>query len=416
MEALTKRISVSGLGYVGLPTAALLASRSFSVTGIDINEKVVAALNSGNVHIVEPELDVLVSDAVNAGKLKASTTPEPADVFLIAVPTPFADGNEPDLRFVEAAMRALAPVLAVGNLVVLESTSPVGTTRRMCELLAEVRPDLIFPHDDAGNADVSVAYCPERILPGSVLRELVENARVVGGVSPACTKKALEFYKSFVSGDCVASSAEAAEMTKLVENSFRDVNIAFANEISMICHKHGIDPWEVINLANYHPRVNILQPGTGVGGHCIAVDPWFIVSGAPADSKLIRTAREVNDAKPEWVVARVTEVLDGLKSPKIACLGLSYKPDIDDLRESPALRIVEKLAKDCDGALLVADPYQDVLPDNLAGFAHARLVSAEGAIRDADVIVALVKHSAFAGLSRAILTSKPFVDACGLLR
>lgn len=338
-------VSVVGLGYIGLPTAAAFAARRKRVIGVDVSQHAVDTINRGAIHIVEPELDMLVHAAVTQGYLRATITPEPADAFLIAVPTPFSDGYKPDLRFVEAASQAIAPVLKKGDLVVLESTSPVGTTEQMAAWMAQVRPDLTFPQQAGEQSDIRIAHCPERVLPGHVIRELVENDRVIGGMTPRCSELARELYQSFVRGDCILTDARTAEMCKLTENSFRDVNIAFANELSIICDKLDINVWELIRLANRHPRVSILQPGPGVGGHCIAVDPWFIVDSAPEQARLIRTARTVNDSKPGYVIDRVERAARRFKDPVIACLGLAFKANIDDLRESPAVEIADELAE-----------------------------------------------------------------------
>jgi UDP-N-acetyl-D-mannosaminuronic acid dehydrogenase len=360
-------VSIIGLGYIGLPTAAMFASRKVRVIGVDINAEAVATINRGEIHIVEPDLDIAVRAAVTEGYLRATTEPEPADAFLIAVPTPFkGDNHEPDLSYIESAARAVAPVLRPGNLVVLESTSPVGATEQMAEWLAGARPDLSFPQTAGEDSDIRIAHCPERVLPGKVMQELIHNDRVIGGMTPRCSDAAVALYKRFVEGECVVTNARTAEMAKLTENSFRDVNIAFANELSIICDKLGIDVWELIALANRHPRVNILQPGPGVGGHCIAVDPWFIVSKTPEEARLIRTAREVNDSKPHWVLRKVQEAVARYLEENpgktaadvtIACYGLTFKPDIDDLRESPALEIVKSLAASCPERILAVEPH-----------------------------------------------------------
>lgn len=411
-----KTVSVVGLGYIGLPTAAVLASRGIQVIGVDVSEKVVNTLNSGNVHIVEPDLDVVVRGVVNAGAFRAVTKPEPAEAFLIAVPTPFHDGHKPDISYVEAAALSIAPVLQRGNLVILESTSPVGTTEKISHWLAEARPDLSFPHQAGESADVQVAHCPERVLPGHVLRELIENDRIIGGLSHLCTKRATELYQIFVEGKCIATDARTAEMSKLTENAFRDVNIAFANELSLICDRLDIDVWELVALANHHPRVNILQPGPGVGGHCIAVDPWFIVDSAPEEARLIRTAREVNDSKPHFVIGKIHAAAERFKTPVIACLGLAFKADIDDLRESPALEIVKHLASTLKGELLVAEPYIDELPPSLAGCSNVKLVAVEEAIAKADIVVVLVNHQPFSQVDRSLLMNKVIVDTRGQFR
>ena len=332
------RICVVGLGYIGLPSAAVFADNGVDVLGVDVNKDAVDSINRGEPHIVEPELDVLLRKVVSTGKLKASLTPESAEAFILAVPTPFKDGKQPDLAYVEAAAKSIAPVLKRGDLVILESTSPVGATEQLSLWLAEARPDLTFPHDAGELSDIRVAHCPERVLPGQILREVVENDRIIGGITRKCAQMAMALYKIFVSGEVHLSNARTAEMAKLTENAFRDVNIAFANELSIICEGLDINVWQLIRLANLHPRVNILSPGPGVGGHCIAVDPWFIVASDPENSKLIATARAVNDGKPHFVVEKVRAKAKRIKNPVIACLGLSYKPDVDDLRESPMHR------------------------------------------------------------------------------
>ncbi|WP_417513670.1 UDP-N-acetyl-D-mannosamine dehydrogenase [Marinobacter sp.] len=402
------KISVVGLGYIGLPTAAVIASRKREVVGIDVSQHVVDTINRGEIHIVEPDLDMVVHAAVKEGYLRATLVPEPADAFLVAVPTPFKaeDGKThvPDLKYIETAVKAIAPVLTKGNLVILESTSPVGATEQMADWLAEARPDLTFPQNHGEESDIRVAHCPERVLPGHVIRELVANDRVIGGMSKACSAAACKLYEIFVEGECVVTNARTAEMAKLTENSFRDVNIAFANELSLICDKLAIDVWELIGLANRHPRVNILKPGPGVGGHCIAVDPWFIVSEAPEQARLIRTAREVNDSKPKWVIEKVKVVVGDflLKNPghtaknvTVALFGLAFKPDIDDLRESPSLAIAQQLKRELVGTLLVAEPNIHRLPEALAG---CTLVQPEVGIARADICVVLVGHKQFRGL------------------
>ncbi|WP_313409682.1 UDP-N-acetyl-D-mannosamine dehydrogenase [Stutzerimonas kunmingensis] len=415
-------ISMIGLGYIGLPTATLFASRKKKVIGVDVSEHAVNTINSGRIHIVEPELDMLVHAAVSEGYLRATLKPEPADAFLIAVPTPFKDGHKPDLSYIEAATRAVAPVLSKGNLVILESTSPVGATEQMATWLAEARPDLSFPQHAGEEADVQVAYCPERVLPGKVVHELVSNDRVIGGMSRKASELAVALYKTFVEGECIVTNARTAEMCKLTENSFRDVNIAFANELSMICGKLDINVWELIALANRHPRVNILQPGAGVGGHCIAVDPWFIVDKTPDEARLICTAREVNDFKPEWVLNQIkAAIVDTLAANpgmtmgdvKVACLGLAFKPDIDDLRESPAVAITRKVAElGCQ--VLAVEPNIESLPAKLAQ-PNLTLSSLVAALEAADVVCVLVKHRAFIEQLDAIRLSRQTIDAAGLL-
>ncbi|HEF9714410.1 TPA: UDP-N-acetyl-D-mannosamine dehydrogenase [Campylobacter coli] len=393
------KICVIGLGYIGLPTAAVFASRKVKVLGVDINQQAVDTINQGKIHIVEPELDILVHAVVKDGYLKAATSPDEADAFIIAVPTPFrGDDHEPNLDYIKAASKSVAKVLKKGNLVILESTSPVGATEQMAKWLADERPDLTFPHQTGEESDIKIAHCPERVLPGQVIRELVENDRIIGGMTQQCTEQAVSLYKIFVQGECIKTNARTAEMAKLTENSFRDVNIAFANELSILCDKLDINVWELINLANRHPRVNILQPGCGVGGHCIAVDPWFIVHQNPNEAKMIKTAREVNDGKPNFVIQKIKERVKDISQPKIACLGLAFKPDIDDLRESPALDIVVKLANECANQILAVEPNIKQLPLKLQDKTNIELVSLEQALGKADVIVILVKHREFIGM------------------
>ena len=408
-----KRLGVVGLGYIGLPTAALFASRGIAVAGFDVASSVVDTVNRGGVHIVEPGLDIAVRSAVASGLLRAATTLEPCDAFIIAVPTPFAAGHAPDLSFIDSATQALAPVLREGNLVVLESTSPVGTTRRMTEQLQGLRPDLRFPLADRTGENVFVAHCPERVLPGNVMRELIQNDRVVGGLSPRSTEHAIALYSLLVEGQCISSDADTAELVKLAENAFRDVNIAFANELSLICGRLGLNVWDVIRLANRHPRVNILRPGPGVGGHCIAVDPWFIVHSAPEESNLIRAARQVNDGKPHVVFDAIAKAAGALAAPVIACLGLAFKPDIDDLRESPALAIVGELASAGLGRLLVVEPHIAALPQSLSRFSNVSLAQTDDAVAGADVVAFLVNHRAFAAIQPQQLSGKSVVNACG---
>ncbi len=402
-------ICVVGLGYIGLPTASLLATKGFKVTGIDVSEKVVETINKGEIHIVEPDLDILVKSAVNSGNLSASLEPCEADVFIIAVPTPFKDGGpdhisgkKPDLSYIEAATKKISPFVKPGNLVILESTSPVGTTD-------EVVASILRGNGHAVGDDVHVAHCPERVLPGRILIELIENDRVVGGINESSTAVTVEFYERFVRGAVLATTAKTAEMVKLTENSSRDVQIAFANELSMICENESIDTWEVIELANRHPRVNILQPGPGVGGHCIAVDPWFIVDRSPEHSNLIRTAREVNDAKPEWVIERVKKCADKFKKPTIACLGLAFKADVDDLRESPAFDIVRRLQAENIGELLICEP-------NLKSHDDFELCTLDDAIKRADIVLLLVDHKSFKKSKASDLGEKVVIDTRGVIR
>lgn len=413
MSKTFQSVSMIGLGYIGLPTAAVLASRGVKVVGVDINQYAVDTINQGRIHIVEPDLEALVHEVVRTGKLRATTKPEAVDAFLIAVPTPFKGGHEPDLAYVEAAARSIAPALKKGDLVILESTSPVGSTEQMAQWLAESRPDLTFPHQTGEDADINVAYCPERVLPGKVIHELVENDRVVGGMTPRCAARASALYKIFVKGECIITNARTAEMCKLTENSFRDVNIAFANELSIICDELNINVWELIRLANHHPRVNILQPGPGVGGHCIAVDPWFIVDKSPKTARLIRTAREVNDHKPHYVIDQVKAAAAKFTNPKIACLGLAFKADIDDLRESPSVDIVRHLKEMRLGELFVAEPHISELPKNLLGD-NLNFSDANDAVAKADIVLLLVNHQAFKEIGMDELRDKVLIDTRGL--
>lgn len=416
-----KTISMVGLGYIGLPTAALFAARGMDVIGVDVSPRVVDTINAGQIHIVEPELAGIVHMAVMAGKLRATLVPAPADAFIVAVPTPFAEGHQPDLSFIRAACEKIAPVLAKGNLVILESTSPVGATEQMAAWLAELRPDLSFPQQAGEAAEVQVAHCPERVLPGQVVRELVENDRIIGGMTRRASEMAVALYKIVVRGDCVITDARTAEMCKLTENASRDVQIAFANELSMICDRLGIDVWELIRLANRHPRVNILQPGAGVGGHCIAVDPWFIVASAPEEAQLIRAARQRNDSKPHWVLnkgrtalfeALAAEPSRSLSQMTVACLGLSFKPNIDDLRESPALEITRAFGQlGCQ--VLAVEPHVKTLPAALDGL-PVQLVGLEAALQ-ADVICVLVRHDAFADLPARLPVGARLIDVVGLV-
>lgn len=412
-------IAMIGLGYIGLPTAAMFASRKKNVIGVDINQHAVDTINGGHTHIVEPDLDMIVSAAVNQGYLRATTTVQPADAFLIAVPTPFHDNHEPDITYVEAAVRSIAPVLKKGDLVILESTSPVGTTEKMAVWLAEERPDLKIPQGPNDAADINLAYCPERVLPGKVIHELVSNDRIIGGITKECSQRAIELYQTFVQGECIETNSRTAEMCKLTENSFRDVNIAFANELSIICGKLGIDVWELIALANRHPRVNVLKPGPGVGGHCIAVDPWFIVHSAPDEAKLIKSAREVNDHKPHWVLENVKKEIDRFLAAHpgrqesdvtIACFGLAFKPDIDDLRESPALDIVAAITSAHNCRVIVVEPNISALPASLD---KGELRTPQDALARSQIAVMLVNHKPFLALKPELFEGKVVIDTCG---
>jgi UDP-N-acetyl-D-mannosaminuronic acid dehydrogenase len=410
------QVAVIGLGYIGLPTAALLASYGWTVCGVDVSPRVVETVNAGGVHIEERDLDKLVHDAITAQTLVASTEVPTASFYMIAVPTPLGPDNSPDISYVEAAARAIAPKILPGACVIVESTSPVGTTERVAQIISELRPDIVVPRDGCDDdADIALAYCPERVLPGRIVNELVHNDRVIGGVTAACAERAAVLYTSFVKGDCLYTTARVAETVKLVENSFRDVNIAFANELSMIADVIGVDVWEVIRLANRHPRVNILQPGPGVGGHCIAVDPWFLVAGAPSAARLVRTAREVNDYKAVHTESKIRALLDAAPEGKVALLGLAFKPDIDDFRESPALEIAHGLSHTHGDRILVVEPFTDELPKAFAG-TGATLVTLDAALRQAEIVVVLVDHTAFKHLGPDDLTGKIVFDTRGMLR
>lgn len=405
MQNSNETVCVIGLGYIGLPTAALLACKGYNVCGVDINSAAVDTINSGGIHIVEPALDLCVKEAVASGALKAYLQPQMADIYIICVPTPFYPNQEsptPNLEYVVKAIESLTNLIKPGDMVILESTSPVGTTAKLSQILTENGIDV---------ERISIAYCPERVLPGKIMSELISNDRIVGGLSQISTQKVAEFYETFVDGTVLKCSAETAEMCKLAENSFRDVNIAFANELSMVCDTYGIDPWQLISLANHHPRVNILQPGTGVGGHCIAVDPWFIVSGDPEHSKIIKLARQVNDSKPAWVVNKIMGKVDdlvkqGIENPVVACLGLAFKPDIDDLRESPAVIVVERLLQ-LGIDIRVVEPH-------IAHHTTFRLTSLDDAL-DADLVVLLVKHTTFDDDEMRARLGSNTLDFCGAL-
>lgn len=413
-------ISVVGLGYIGLPTAAVLSQKGHRVVGVDVNPLTVQTINQGKIHIVEPELESLVSESVQTGLLRATTTPEPADVFLFAVPTPLGEKNEPDLTYLQLAMQSIAPVLKAGDLLIIESTSPVGTTELAGQWLKSLRPDLLLPSSDEPNPSVHLAYCPERALPGKLLHEITANDRVIGGMTPSCAQAAAEVYSLFVTGKIHLTDVRTAELCKLTENSFRDVNVAFANELSMVCERLDVNVWELIRLANRHPRVNILQPGPGVGGHCIAVDPWFIVHSAPNEARLIQAARRVNDEKTRWALQRIKHAVEDLlavypeKSPqdvRLACFGLSFKANIDDLRESPAMEIVEALTQTHMGPLWVVEPNLQQLPPNLAD--HAVLKETQEAFNQADLRVLLVDHDPFKVLG---CVPGPYLDFKGIWR
>jgi len=408
-------VGVIGLGYIGLPTAAIIARAGMQVRGVDVSQAVVDTINRGEIHIEEVDLDGLVHGVVQRGLLSAATEVAPADVFVIAVPTPFAkDGQHtPDISYVLAAAGSVAKVLKAGDTVILESTSPVGTTEAMRDLIAAERPDLKMPGLTQGIPDVSIAYCPERVLPGRILEELAGNDRSIGGITPRCARKALSFYKRFVRGACVTTDARSAEMTKLVENAYRDVNIAFANELSMVADAMGLDVWEVIRLANRHPRVNILSPGPGVGGHCIAVDPWFIVHGAPEQTPLIRTARGVNDAKIHHAIARASALVEANPRARVACLGLAFKANIDDFRESPARLVAATLARRFGSRIRMVEPYASELPIEFTD-TGAELIDLDAALESCAVLIVLVDHDLFRSVPLAERAGKAVYDTRGI--
>ena len=416
-----KQICVIGLGYIGLPTAALLASNNFDVIGVDVNKKVVETINSGKIHIVEKDLDDLVKKVVENGKLKASLNCKEANVFIIAVPTPIKEGNVPDISFVENAAKEISKVIKKGDMVILESTSSVGTTERIIKIFEENTNDLVLPKPNLNSSilpDIHVAYCPERVLPGNILSELTANDRVIGGISKKCSDEAKKFYKTFVKGECLLTNSRTAELCKLVENSFRDVNIGFANELSIISDKLGVNVWELISLANHHPRVNILEPGPGVGGHCIAVDPYFIIDSCPDESKIISASREVNNAKPKFVISKVKEAISKIHKPisdiKICCLGIAFKPNIDDLRESPALDIVSEISKMQFNSISVVEPNINMLPEELK-LDRVVLEDINAGINKADIILMLVHHKEFSTIKEDQIESKIVVDTRGTL-
>lgn len=405
-------VCVVGLGYIGLPTAVTIASRGIQVHGVDIRQDVVDGLNNGQAHFSEPDLDSLLSATVTNGKLKGFVTPQPADAFIIAVPTPFNEDRSPDLSYVESASRAIAKVLRPGNLVVLESTSPVGTTEHVARILQSENPAIIPPLSGNAEANIHMAYCPERILPGQMMRELIFNDRIIGGMTPRCTELARRVYASFVTGNLYGTRTREAEMVKLAENAYRDINIAFANEIAMLCDRLGLDVWDTIRLANCHPRVNILSPGPGVGGHCIAVDPWFLIQPYPDDTRLMRAARDTNDYKSDYVFEQVARAAKRTMNPVIACLGLTYKPDVDDLRESPALHIANRLRDDGIGRILAVEPTFDrAIPGLHDGI---EVLSAGEALSKANIVVVLVKHRAFSGITRSDIADSILIDPVGL--
>lgn len=408
-------VCVVGLGYIGLPTAAFIASTGTTVIGVDLNEDHVAQINKGEVPFFEPDFESLLAGVVTQGRLVAQATTPAADAFIVCVPTPFKDNHQVDPKYIEAAAENIAPQLKGGELIILESTSPPGTTEQMAEHILELRPDL---SNEVGRPNsIYFAHCPERVLPGRIMIEMAQNDRVIGGTTVRASELARELYSGFCRGEMLVTDARTAEMAKLTENSFRDVNIAFANELSLICDELGIDVWELIELANHHPRVNILQPGPGVGGHCIAVDPWFIVAAAPEQSKLVQMARNVNDSKPEHVVQRVLERAKRFKAPVIATLGIAFKPDVDDLRESPAVKIVDTLAGEMESAdIRVIEPHAFELPTELSRHANVRLEELPSALEAADIVLLLVDHREFKALDPSEFESKILIDTKGVWR
>lgn len=406
-------VCVLGLGYIGLPTAAVIARSGCAVLGVDVTAHVVDTVNSGKIHIEEVDLEGLVQGVVARGTLRASLHIEPADVFVIAVPTPFGDNHVPDTSYVMEAATNVAAALKAGDTIILESTSPVGTTEKMRDLISKLRPDLKIPGLTNDIPDVAIAYCPERVLPGRILEELTNNDRCIGGITPRCARKALGFYRRFVRGECVTTTARAAEMTKLVENSYRDVNIAFANELSIVADEMELDVWEVIRLANRHPRVNILKPGPGVGGHCIAVDPWFIIHGAPNQTPLIRIAREVNDSKIDHVLEQAARMIDELPRVSVACFGLAFKANIDDFRESPALKIAAKLAQQYGGRIKIVEPYASELPAAFDG-TEAELIDIDAALETCPVMITLTDHDIFKSIPLDERAGKVVYDTRGI--
>tara|TARA_Y100001936_G_scaffold2605_2_gene2441 strand:- start:4565 stop:5824 length:1260 start_codon:yes stop_codon:yes gene_type:complete len=413
------KVSVIGLGYIGLPTAAIISNSKIPTCGIDNNNDVVDTVNNGNIHITEPGLEKIVQESVESGFLKAYSEPISSDVYIITVPTPLKQDNSPDVSYVEEAIKNIAPVLNKNNLIIIESTSPIGTSKKMSRILKKLRPDLGFPHEDLNEVDINIAYCPERVIPGNTLNELVSNDRVIGGITDKCANKASNFYSKIITGKCYKTSAETAELSKLAENSFRDVNIAFANELSMICDENNINPWELIEIANKHPRVNILQPGPGVGGHCIAVDPWFIVTNSNV-ARLIQQAREVNLYKTEYVFKKLEKEIKNITLKKevnekeitVAFFGIAFKANIDDLRGSPALEIVKKTIEIFNCNILVVEPNIQELPNDIKK--NSNLVSVSDAIKNCDIAISLVDHKEFTDIKKIDFNGKTLIDSKGI--
>ena len=413
------KVSIIGLGYIGLPTAAIISNSEIVTFGIDINDDVVDTVNNGKIHITEPGLKKIVQESVESGFLKAYSQPKSSDVYIITVPTPLKQGNLPDIKYVEDAIKNIAPVLDKNNLIIIESTSPVGTSKKMSRILKKLRPELSFPHEDLNEIDINIAYCPERVIPGNTLNELVSNDRVIGGITDECADMASKFYSKFITGKCHKTNAETAELSKLAENSFRDVNIAFANELSMICDENNINPWELIEIANKHPRVNILQPGPGVGGHCIAVDPWFIVANSNV-ARLIQQSREVNLYKTEYVFKKLKKEIKNILSKKevnekeitVAFFGIAFKANIDDLRGSPALEIVKKTIEFFDCSILIVEPNIQELPNDIKN--NSNLVSLSDGIKNCDIAISLVDHKEFAEIKRLDFNGKILIDSKGI--
>tara|TARA_B100000700_G_C15061268_1_gene866020 strand:+ start:1706 stop:2965 length:1260 start_codon:yes stop_codon:yes gene_type:complete len=413
------KVSVIGLGYIGLPTAAIISNSKIPTCGIDNNNDVVDTVNNGNIHITEPGLEKIVQESVESGFLKAYSEPISSDVYIITVPTPLKQDNSPDVSYVEEAIKNIAPVLNKNNLIIIESTSPIGTSKKMSRILKKLRPDLGFPHEDLNEVDINIAYCPERVIPGNTLNELISNDRVIGGITDKCANKASNFYSKIITGKCYKTSAETAELSKLAENSFRDVNIAFANELSMICDENNINPWELIEIANKHPRVNILQPGPGVGGHCIAVDPWFIVTNSNV-ARLIQQAREVNLYKTEYVFKKLEKEIKNITLKKevnekeitVAFFGIAFKANIDDLRGSPALEIVKKTIEIFNCNILVVEPNIQELPNDIKK--NSNLVSVSDAIKNCDIAISLVDHKEFTDIKKIDFNGKTLIDSKGI--